>query len=75
MSATDILRQSHEGIVGIDEQGSVFGGYDEQWLDASGALVELDGAKVMSEKERLQLADAMIERWRQFRDKARRIVL
>jgi len=56
MDTNYILNMSYCGVVGIDEELNVFGGYDEQFTR------ENSHEEVMSHEERIKLADIMIKR-------------
>ncbi len=61
MDADHILKMSYCGVVGINEELHVFGGYDEQFTH------ENSYEKVMNKEERIKLADIMINRWVDFK--------
>jgi hypothetical protein len=52
---------SYCGVVGIDEELHVFGGYDEQFTR------ENSNEEFMSHEEKIKLADIMIKRWTDFK--------
>lgn len=54
---------AHNHIIGIDERGSVYDGYDGQ-LDTSWETPDMDGE--LSAAERKELSEYMIIRWQRF---------
>ena len=58
---------ANRSIVGIDDEGNVYDGYDGT-VDVDGDPVDGDGA--WSNEDKRALADLMIARWQAFRAKA-----
>ncbi len=65
MRCEDVKRLAYAGVIGIDENLAVFGGYDNQ-LDGVGANYK--GAdQPISDEEKRRLADYMIGRWMRYK--------
>jgi hypothetical protein len=54
------------GIIGLDQNGVVFGGYDNRIFDRS-YQDYFDDAPELSPDEQIELANLMIERWQLFK--------
>jgi len=70
MTADELMRESNCGIVGMDAELEVYGGYDEAWPAARPGVLDQEvypGAHDMVPSEKLKLADAMIGRWMRYR--------
>jgi hypothetical protein len=71
----ELLKRANLGIVGINAELQVFGGYDQQ-MDAAGAepptWLDPDEYVRMPASERIALADHMIDLWRRYREAASR---
>ncbi len=73
MKSQDLFEQANQGIVGINEQLEVFGGYDEAFEQAQPnvqrpeylSAEEWDG---MPKEEKVALADRMIQLWSRYRE-------
>jgi len=66
LKCEDVKRLAYAGVIGIDEDLAVFGGYDNR-LDGVG--VDYKGAdQPMSDEEKRRLADYMIGLWVRYRD-------
>lgn len=50
------------GVIGIDPDGNLFGGYDDNFEANQGD----DDARALTPDERHELAEHMIERWQKF---------
>lgn len=55
------------GIIGLDDKGVVFGGYDSRLFDRSYSDA-FDDEPNLSPDEQIELADLMLERWRLFKE-------
>ena len=63
---------AYGGIVGIDEDLVVYGGYDQDFYDPtadySWKTDPGENAQELTDEERVELADYMIERWNDFKN-------
>lgn len=59
------------GIVGINHESAVFGGYDQRIWDPESGADEWFGTP-LSPADRAELADVMIERWQKFKADAQK---
>ena len=60
---------THQGIIGIDEKLTVFGGYDSIVFERGNAF-GFDDAPDLTASEQVELADMMIARWESFKAQA-----
>lgn len=68
-TAQDIIDDANRGIVGIDREGEVFGGYDDIYPEAGNGPMDdaYEEREPLPPAERVALADEMIRRWTAYR--------
>jgi hypothetical protein len=77
MKATDVIDRACCGIIGIDEDLAVSGGYD-QTFETAGAMderpewIDEDDWDFMPKEEKIALADRMIGLWQRYKDAAQK---
>jgi hypothetical protein len=59
--------EPYAGVVGLSADGYVYGGYDDQFWD--GKPDPWDAPQNLDAADMVELADAMIERWRAFKQR------
>jgi hypothetical protein len=67
--STGVKQYASRGIIGIDPELNISGGYDDTsisrvWVDS------LDDTRELSKEERKELATHMINLWQQYADKS-----
>ena len=75
MKAQNVSDESNGGIIGIDEDLNVFGGYDERFEPAGATeerpdWIDTEDWDSMPKEEKLALADRMITLWQRYKDAA-----
>lgn len=73
IKAQDIIDQAYSGIVGIDDDLKVYGGYDEAFEEAWGEKPDYTDSndwQSMPKEEKIILADRMIGLWQKYKEKA-----
>lgn len=71
MSADEIIENSPFGIIGIDSELKIFGGYDTRYVEANAKRGnEYDEFGQLPKSEKQKLANFMIARWQRYKEAA-----
>lgn len=65
-ACSERIAYANLGVIGIDPDGNLFGGYDDNF-EANQGDEFADDERALTPDERRELAEHMIERWHKFR--------